>query len=114
MVIMASLISSYFFGDFAFRLLNSRLDRSPAAVHIARVVGWGERGGDNYVEVISWDGASRTVRVPVNFGDCERVKAHDANEAGYLGMEVITRPGLLGYEWVESYRLLPPDNGESG
>lgn len=106
-VIFASIMSSYFLGDVILRFLNSKLDRGPVARHVQRVVGWREGGTSTYLEVTPWDDSLKCARIPVSYSDCERAKRHGFGDFTPLGIEVIARPGFLGFEWVESYKLLP-------
>ncbi len=90
----------------AVAVLNGSLDRGEATPHDAVVLDRRKTSGrsqSHYVTVESWREG----------GDGEEVEVWEGlyDGAGRRGarLRVVTRPGHLGFEWVDRLELLPPD-----
>jgi hypothetical protein len=86
-------------------LSNGILDDKPAAEHVVTVVGRSVREDKNKMKyhagLESWwtEGEVRWVRVSK--------ATYDLLESDVTLMHVWTRPGKLGYEWLDDYRIAP-------
>ncbi len=90
---------------------NGALDRAPALKHVQPVESFAasETNGRCRVDVSSWRDADESERVFISREECEHLESiiEDLDIWPYL--EITTKPGFLGFEWIVSARVASPE-----
>jgi hypothetical protein len=90
--------------------LNAVLDRGQPTVHIQRLVDFGIADRDRpYVDVVPWyDDAENAQRLWITRSEHDLLASiiFDFPFDSGIEVEIGSKPGYFGYEWIESYHLL--------
>ena len=106
LVLLASSLGAIVGGFGGFTVANGYLDGGAATSHDAAVLARRKTSGrseSHYVTVASWRAGRESEEL-----DVPR-RLYEAAGAQGARLRVTTRPGRLGFEWIEALAVLPPD-----
>ncbi|MDJ0869340.1 MAG: hypothetical protein QNK03_24765 [Myxococcota bacterium] len=106
LVLLASSVGAIVGGFGGFAVANGSLDRGAATSHDAAVLARRKTSGrseSHYVTVASWRADRDREELDVSR------RLYEAAGAEGARLRVTTRPGQLGFEWIEALAVLPPD-----
>lgn len=110
---LATSIVSFVYLAVGVALLNARLDTGPASINVQRATGFETRAGRPFALVTPLHGGHSEQRVPVTPELYSRLTALAASHPDFAFLELQTRPGFFGIEWIAGATPLWPTSAET-